>query len=89
VHGGADHAPTAVGDLVTVVLAVDGMTCGSCVTHVTEALLAVPGVVSARVELDAGVAEVVSASAPAVELCAAVQAAGYEAWEPSIPDAEA
>ena len=37
---------------MTQTLHIDGMTCGSCVRHVSEALLAIPGVREANVDLD-------------------------------------
>ncbi len=71
-------------------LAVEGMTCGGCVKHVTAALEAVPGVTSAQVELEPGRARietVTGAANGAAELIEAVEAAGYQArpW----PDAPA
>ncbi|HXQ63516.1 MAG TPA: HAD-IC family P-type ATPase, partial [Steroidobacteraceae bacterium] len=67
-------------------LAIGGMTCASCVARVEKALKAVPGVVSANVNLAterAVVAGVVGSSDPAadlgVALVAAVERIGYEA----------
>ncbi|MBI4491638.1 MAG: heavy metal translocating P-type ATPase [Chloroflexi bacterium] len=59
--------------------AVRGMTCGSCVRHVTAALTAVPGVQSAQVDLAAGTATVRCdpATASFQALQEAVAAAGY------------
>ena len=37
----------------TIELTVEGMTCGSCVKHVKQALQAVPGVVHVEVDVDA------------------------------------
>ncbi|MEE8189309.1 MAG: copper-translocating P-type ATPase [Kiloniellales bacterium] len=67
-------------------LAVDGMTCGGCVKHVTTALEAVPGVTSVQVELEPGRARVETvngAANGAAELIEAVEAAGYHAkpWQ--------
>jgi copper chaperone CopZ len=42
----------------TVELEVQGMTCGSCVKHVTKALLSVPGVNHVEVDLENGRARV-------------------------------
>jgi copper chaperone CopZ len=67
----------------TVSLAVQGMTCASCVNRVERVLTRVPGVVSAAVNLATERAEVVrrrgQASAP--ELAAALDKAGYAGHE--------
>ena len=42
----------------TIVLKVDGMTCGGCVASVTRVVKAVAGVADARVDLKSGSAEV-------------------------------
>jgi len=42
----------------TIELTVEGMTCGSCVKHVKQALQAVPGVVHVEVDLLSGRAKV-------------------------------
>jgi copper chaperone CopZ len=63
--------------------AVKGMVCQSCVETVTEALLGVPGVLAADVELEGESATVSldASSAPADStLVAAVVEAGYRAW---------
>lgn len=62
----------------TTTLIIDGMSCGSCVRHVEQALRRVPGVVSARVDLAARTAVVAhdGATTPA-DLAAAVSGAGY------------
>src|SRR5688572_3968828 len=62
----------------TTALAVEGMHCGSCVGHVERALLGVPGVVEASVNLATGRATVRGTAAEA-ELVAAVARAGYSA----------
>lgn len=69
------------------VLAIDGMTCASCVGRVEKALLKVPGVQSAAVNLASEVARVrtVSGVVSLSVLMQAVAAAGYEV---SIPAAE-
>lgn len=70
----------------TVTLAIDGMTCASCVRRVERALAKVPGVDAARVNLATERADVTLAvEAGAIEpaerdqLLAAVRRAGYEA----------
>jgi Cu+-exporting ATPase len=63
-------------------LTVEGMTCGNCARHVTEALQAVPGVRSAAVNLEGKSASVKWAQGVdqnAKALVHAVEAAGYEA----------
>ncbi len=61
-------------------LKVGGMSCASCVSHVDKALSAVPGVVSASVNLATNTAtvEVVRGAADTAELVNAVTQAGYE-----------
>lgn len=59
-------------------LKVEGMTCGHCVAAVKKALESVPGVAEARVDLDAGTAEV-RGEAPLGALMSAVEAEGYKA----------
>jgi Cu+-exporting ATPase len=60
-------------------LAIDGMTCGSCVARVERALRAVPGVVEASVNLATERASVVHLGADEAAFLAAVQSAGYDA----------
>ncbi|MBS3800020.1 MAG: copper ion binding protein, partial [Thioalkalivibrio sp.] len=76
-----------------VTLAVDGMSCASCVGHVEEALLEVPGVLSAEVNLATGQARVThTGGVSAPRLAQAVEAAGYSAEvasEAGAEDAEA
>jgi Cu+-exporting ATPase len=66
---------------------VAGMTCDHCVASVGQALRAVPGVQSARVDLGKGQAEVTFDSGrvdrPALE--AAIVAAGYRVGEKTVP----
>jgi Cu+-exporting ATPase len=64
--------PTAAVDL-----AIDGMTCASCVRRVERALAAVPGVAAASVDLASEKAHVQAAGAPASALLAAIAKAGY------------
>ncbi len=64
---------------VRVRLAVTGMTCASCVSHVERALQAVPGVLSAQVSLADQTARVTALSGDVAPLIAAVEAAGYGA----------
>lgn len=65
---------------LTIHLAVDGMTCASCVSTVESALKAVPGVTGARVNFAASTAAVdVASSTPVSALSAAVAATGYTA----------
>ncbi len=68
-------------------LKIDGMTCASCVGRVEKALLRVPGVLSAEVNLATEMADVTTAGGGAVEraLINAVEKAGYHA----APAAEA
>ncbi|MEH6436013.1 heavy metal translocating P-type ATPase [Massilia sp. DD77] len=61
-------------------LRIGGMTCASCVARVEKALLAVPGVERASVNLATEKASVRGAASPA-DLSRAVRAAGYEALE--------
>lgn len=63
----------------TITLRVEGMSCGHCVRAVTGALEAVPGVRGARVDLEAGRAEVEHDGADPEALVAAVMDEGYEA----------
>ncbi len=67
----------------TIDLAIDGMTCASCVGRVERALAAVPGVLEVSVNLATSQARVVLAAGGAADITAqlraAVQRAGYEA----------
>ena len=55
------------------------MTCNKCVHHVTEALLAVPGVHQAQADLAEGSARVEHDEVDTALLLAAVEEEGYEA----------
>jgi Au+-exporting ATPase len=81
----AGYAPVAGG---TVDLAVEGMTCASCVGRIERALAAVPGVESVQVNL-ASERATVSGSADPAALIRAVVAAGYAATAPGDAAAEA
>src|SRR5512137_1129265 len=65
----------------TLQLAIEGMTCASCVARVEKAITAVPGVLRASVNLasESARVEVVRGVASARLLVAAVQDAGYSA----------
>ncbi|MEO7031539.1 MAG: heavy metal translocating P-type ATPase [Herbaspirillum sp.] len=65
--------------LQTVDLAIDGMTCASCVGRVEKALQKIPGVISATVNLATEKAQISGASITASSLIAAVEKAGYHA----------
>ena len=77
----------------SVTLAVDGMSCASCVGHVEDALLGEPGVLSAEANLASGQARVAHVGdVSAHQLVRAVEAAGYGAdvaSEAGAQDAEA
>lgn len=59
-------------------LRVEGMSCASCVRHVSAALAPVAGVAEVAVDLDSGRVRV-SGDADAQALLAALQGAGYPA----------
>ena len=65
-------------DLTRINLAVEGMTCASCVARVERALKAVPGVVEAEVNLATSRARVVHQGTDIGLLQTAVHDAGYE-----------
>ena len=85
----APAAPAATpAEEPTATLAIEGMTCASCVRRVERALLKVPGVESATVNLATEKATVAydPASVGIADLTAAVEKAGYKA---SLPPAAA
>ncbi|UCH74543.1 MAG: heavy-metal-associated domain-containing protein [Rhodospirillales bacterium] len=64
----------------TVVLKIEGMTCGHCVARVQKALDTAPGVHEAKVDLESGTAEIhLDAGADPATLIGVVEAAGYAA----------
>ena len=65
--------------MTTAHLNVSGMTCGSCVAHVTHALTAVPGVEHVDVSLAANTADVRfdDTRASVATLSAALESAGF------------
>lgn len=64
--------------MTTTNITVSGMTCGHCVSHVTQALEGLAGVSGVSIELERGAVTIESAAEldPA-EITAAVVAAGY------------
>jgi len=75
-------APSPIsGDAIREHYFVDGMTCGHCVSSVTEELSALDGVGAVNVDLNAGgtsrIMVVSSAPVPVADIRAAVTAAGY------------
>ncbi len=67
-------------EATTTTLELDGLSCAACVGRAERALLAVPGVDSASVNLASGRARITGAAAPdLVAVAAAVTAAGYPA----------
>ena len=82
-------APTTPGPTCEITLQVGGMTCASCSSRVEKALLKVPGVLSASVNLATERASVHSViTVPRAALVHAVETAGYSvsnAVEPAVP----
>lgn len=67
-------------DPKTTLLTIDGMTCGSCVRHVYQALTDLDGVQKVDIQFSRKQALVVhEADVPMAELIQAVRDAGYEA----------
>lgn len=62
------------------ILAVDGMTCSSCIRHVTGALRELPGIAEIEVQLKDGKVRVAydANGASTDEMIAALGGAGYE-----------
>ena len=58
-------------------LSVQGMTCGTCVKHVTNALDSLEGVEHVQVDLQSGRVQVVRASAKSDDLIHALDEVGY------------
>lgn len=70
-------------------LSIEGMTCASCVRHVEKALLSVPGVTEATVNLATEKAHVkLNAGTDEKNLFEAVDKAGYTARLTSTPATE-
>ena len=64
----------------SVVLKVEGMTCGHCVGRVQKALDTTPGVRATKVDLESGTAEIrFGAEIDTAKLIGVVEAAGYTA----------
>src|SRR5690348_13290707 len=73
---------TETSDAAATELLIAGMNCNGCVQHVTEALRSVPGVASANISLEKGLAQIrwqPGVSQKISTLVAAVEAAGYKA----------
>jgi len=69
-------------ETITHTLAVEGMMCKNCVSHVQKALEAVKGVTSVSVDLEGKTATVEALSSVSVDvLCSAVKTVGYECKE--------
>lgn len=62
----------------TIILNVEGMTCGGCVKTVAKVLEKTPGVANVEVDLESAKA-VIAGDAPPQDLIDAVEAAGFEA----------
>jgi copper ion binding protein len=75
-----EHHPHAKEpDVDPIVITVNGMTCGHCVSAVQKEIGALPGVTAVDVELDTGTVRVTADPPPgAAALHDAVDAAGYE-----------
>ncbi|CAM2181815.1 copper-translocating P-type ATPase [Burkholderia cenocepacia] len=79
-HATPDATPSAPAAATTLELDIDGMTCASCVSRVEKALVKVPGVTRASVNLATERATVdASAGVSATQLADAVKQAGYGA----------
>ncbi|WP_321957687.1 heavy metal translocating P-type ATPase [Burkholderia cenocepacia] len=79
-HATPDATPSAPAAATTIELDIDGMTCASCVSRVEKALVKVPGVTRASVNLATERATVdASAGVSATQLADAVKQVGYGA----------
>ncbi|WP_080289680.1 heavy metal translocating P-type ATPase, partial [Burkholderia cenocepacia] len=79
-HATPDATPPTPAAATTIELDIDGMTCASCVSRVEKALVKVPGVTRASVNLATERATVdASAGVSATQLADAVKQAGYGA----------
>ncbi|MBR8041183.1 copper-translocating P-type ATPase [Burkholderia cenocepacia] len=79
-HATPDATPSAPAAATTIELDIDGMTCASCVSRIEKALVKVPGVTRASVNLATERATVdASAGVSATQLADAVKQAGYGA----------
>lgn len=68
----------------TATYTVTGMTCGHCVSSVTEEVSALPGIAEVHVDLQAGAVTVTGDAAQDVEAVrSAVEDAGYTLVEPA------
>lgn len=65
----------------TIELKISGMTCGSCVSHVTKALQSVSGVQTAVVDLTSATARIQGENLDKAALVEAVEEEGYGAQE--------
>lgn len=63
------------------ILKVTGMTCSKCVQHVKRALLSIPGVRTAEVDLAEGLARIEHEGADMAAMITAIEEEGYEATE--------
>jgi copper chaperone len=71
-----------VGFRADVILAVSGMSCQHCVNAVHDALVELPGVQDAQVDLDSGMVRVVGAGLDPAALRRVVEEAGYTTSAP-------
>jgi len=81
-NGTSRTTPIAHGDLDSVVIAIEGMTCEACAKVLQKELSTLPGIASAEVcykKREAIVHLVKGNSTPVVELLAAIRNAGYHA----------
>ena len=63
------------------VIKVNGMSCGNCVKHVTNAIQAVPGVSDVEVSLESGIATFDRGEVSIAQIIEAIEEEGYEAQE--------